>query len=125
MHILQRTCRNRWAEISSHILGRPDNSVKNYWNSNLKVSNSTYATKLDRYIKKCHELDHLSNFENTDARIERHLLNHLIRRTQSHYLDHLVYQLEELRMERDVSLSPNRKARDFKMKLLERALNMN
>ena len=33
LYILQRNTENRWAEISNVILGRPDNSIKNYWNS--------------------------------------------------------------------------------------------
>ena len=32
LFIVQRSAQNRWAKIANVILGRPDNSIKNYWN---------------------------------------------------------------------------------------------
>ena len=48
---------NRWAEISNVILGRPDNSIKNYWNSVFRHKQRELSEKLDKYLNQSLELD--------------------------------------------------------------------
>ena len=40
LFILQKTAENRWAKISNVLLGRPDNSIKNYWNCTFRHKQS-------------------------------------------------------------------------------------
>ena len=42
LFILQRSVQNRWAEISNVLQGRPDNSIKNYWNSILRYKRDEF-----------------------------------------------------------------------------------
>jgi len=39
------------------ILGRPDNSIKNHWNSVLKHKQGELAEQLDKYVTSCLKLD--------------------------------------------------------------------
>ena len=55
--ILQRNLQNRWAEISQVILGRPDNSIKNRWNSVSRHQKTEQDELLEKYVLECCELD--------------------------------------------------------------------
>ena len=61
LFILQRSAANRWAKIANVLLGRPDNSIKNYWNCTFRHKQSEMIAKLDDYIGYCLKVDHPKN----------------------------------------------------------------
>lgn len=77
LFLLQANDSNKWAEISSVIPGRPDNSIKNYWNS-IRNSKSEMATQLEKYLNKCIELDNPTNALDYKETVVKKMKNHLI-----------------------------------------------
>ena len=79
LFILQRNAMNRWAEISNVILGRPDNSIKNYWNSVFRHKQRELSEKLDKYLSRCLELDQPEDLCAAKKDILKRLLKHFVR----------------------------------------------
>ena len=52
LFILHQTVKNRWAEITNVLLGRSDNSIKNYWNSTLLHKQGDFERDLKNYLKR-------------------------------------------------------------------------
>ncbi len=50
LFILHSFVKNRWAEITNVLLGRSDNSTKNYWNSTLYQKESQMEADLHTYL---------------------------------------------------------------------------
>ena len=46
--IMHRSVGNRWSEISSYLLGRNDNTIKNKWNIDLVVRAQEHYEQLDK-----------------------------------------------------------------------------
>lgn len=79
LFILQRSAMNRWAEISNVILGRPDNSIKNYWNSVFRHKQRELSEKLDKYLNQSLELDLPEDQCAAKKDILKRLLKHFVR----------------------------------------------
>ena len=47
---MQRESQNRWSELTSIILGRTDNNIKNYWNCIFRHKKEEMSVKLETYI---------------------------------------------------------------------------
>ena len=54
---MQRSMQSRWSELTSTILGRTDNNIKNYWNCIFRHKKDEMNDKLEDYIAKCLALD--------------------------------------------------------------------
>jgi len=52
LFFLHETVNNRWAEITKILLGRSDNSIKNYWNSTLLGRQQDFQRDLNRHMKR-------------------------------------------------------------------------
>ena len=55
LFILHQTVKNRWAEITTVLVGRSDNSIKNYWNSTLTHKQAQLDHDLNAYLKQAVE----------------------------------------------------------------------
>lgn len=51
LYILQETKQNHWAEFKNILIGRCDNSIKNYWNSTLRHRSPQFEKALSIYLK--------------------------------------------------------------------------
>ena len=99
LFLLQRSASNRWAEISSIILGRPDNSIKNYWNSVLKHKTGEMGKNLDNYMARCIELDKPEDEVNYKRDLSKVLMRFLVHNSQKQYLNHLQSKMLDLNYE--------------------------
>ena len=113
---------NRWAEISNVILGRPDNSIKNYWNSIFRHKQRELSEKLDKYLNRCMELDQPDDLNTAKKDILKRLVKHFVRQAQKQYLDHLDSKRADISFEKEEE--SNSKMRCFKLKLLDKALTL-
>jgi len=120
--MLQRNAQNRWAEISSVILGRPDNSIKNFWNSMLRHRIGEMTASLDKYLDACIDLDKPGDEMKYRNDVIKLLMRYFVYQSQKQYLTHLKNKREALAQEKDVG--KERKMRSFKYKLLDRALTL-
>ena len=104
------------------ILGRPDNSIKNYWNSILRHKRGELCQNLEKYLSSCIELDRPDDASFARKDIQKRLLRYFIHQAQKQYLDHLSSKRQDVNYEKE---SPaNTKLRTFKLKLLGRALTL-
>ena len=55
LFILHQSLKNHWAEITNILLGRCDNSIKNYWNSTLAQKQVDMDRNLKKYLKRTSE----------------------------------------------------------------------
>lgn len=46
LYIAHQSFGNRWADISGHITGRTDNTIKNHWNSSMRKKLSLFRERL-------------------------------------------------------------------------------
>ena len=51
LFILHQTLQSRWAKITDFLLGRSDNSIKNYWNSTLVHKQAEMNRELMMHLK--------------------------------------------------------------------------
>ena len=79
LFILQRSAKNRWAEISNAIPGRPDNTIKNYWNSVLRHKTGQMTTDLETYANLCATQDKPTDVNAFKKGLVRVLMRHLVR----------------------------------------------
>ena len=73
------------------IIGRPDNSIKNYWNSVLSNKTASLSQSLDKYLAVCLDRDKDSIKEPISHRTDilKKLLKFFLREVQAQYLGHL------------------------------------
>ena len=99
LFLLQRSSANRWAEISSILLGRPDNSIKNYWNSVLKHKIGEMGKNFDNYMSRCIDMDKPEDLNNFKRDTTKVIMRFLVHQAQKQYLNHLRSKMSDLNYE--------------------------
>ena len=46
---------NHWTSMTDHLVGRPDNAIKNHWNTILRHKRSDFIKMRNLYIKRCEQ----------------------------------------------------------------------
>ena len=54
---MQMSLQNSWSEISTVLLGRTDNTIKNFCNCNFRMRRASLSEKLTSYLAQCIELE--------------------------------------------------------------------
>ena len=94
LYILHQTVRNRWAEITNVLLGRSDNSIKNYWNSTLCHKQAALEQDLNAYLKQqVVEVDP-DQVPKKKQQIMQGLLQYYINVAQNQYFDYIRNRIE-------------------------------
>ena len=93
LFILHQTLQSRWAKITDFLLGRSDNSIKNYWNSTLVHKHAEMNRELMMLLKN-YSGD--SNSPLLQEQVLQAILQTQVRRTQSQYLVYLRKKLGQL-----------------------------
>ena len=94
LYILHQTVRNRWAEITNVLLGRSDNSIKNYWNSTLCHKQAALEQDLNAYLKQqVVEIDP-DQVPKKKQQIMQGLLQYYINVAQNQYFDYIRNRIE-------------------------------
>ena len=50
LYLMKQRVSNHWSDMAIELLGRSDNTIKNYWNSNQKRFQASYAKFLNEYL---------------------------------------------------------------------------
>ena len=117
LFILHQTLKNRWAEITTVLIGRSDNSIKNYWNSNLSHKQAEYQQYLNAYLKeKMQDNTDSAGDAKTKQLVLQELLQYYIHAAQEQYFKYIRKKIECLKAEK---YDPTDKVILFKIKLLE------
>ena len=93
LFILHQTLQSRWAKITDFLLGRSDNSIKNYWNSTLVHKQAEMNRELMMHLKN-YSGD--CNSPILQEQVLQAILQTQVRRTQSQYLVYLRKKLGQL-----------------------------
>ena len=120
LFILHQTVRNRWAEITTVLIGRSDNSIKNYWNSILSHKQAEYEQYLNAYLKVSMQ-DNIDSAgaAKTRQQVLQGLLHYYIHAAQNQYFEYIRQKIDCLQAE---VYDPTDKVTLFKIRLLEYAI---
>jgi len=127
LYILHETVSNRWAEITNVILGRSDNSIKNYWNSTLVHKQRGFERDLQNYMKR--QVGPLSNEEALTAsmsveQVMQSMLSKYIYVARLQYFKHIREKIEFLQNDLCTIEDPEEiKITVFKIRLMTEALS--
>ena len=124
LFLLQRNQENRWSHISDHLLGRTDNAIKNYWNTTLKNKTVQYKNELACYVNKCLAINRQKNINASKEKIEKHLFNFMIRKTQFKYYEYLKNLYEGYKLEAKTSPKSKQKVLAFYLMLLKKTIDI-
>mmetsp|Transcript_46978 Transcript_46978/g.62178 ORF Transcript_46978/g.62178 Transcript_46978/m.62178 type:complete len:132 (+) Transcript_46978:491-886(+) len=119
LFILHKTVNNRWAEITNILLGRSDNSIKNYWNSTLSQKQGEFERDLKNYMKITAPTEKASaastersfafpksaeddDEQNIKQQVLHNVLQQYIRAAQAQYLDYIREKISELHLEAEL-----------------------
>ena len=64
--------------MANVILGRPDNSIKNYWNCSFKYKQMEMSLKLEAYFHYCVEYDSPTNITVAKNQINQRLMKYFV-----------------------------------------------
>ena len=116
--ILHQNKKNCWAQCTNFLLGRSDNSIKNYWNSTLVHRQAQMNHQLNK------QLSYFSGeqLQAQQADILQAVLKKQLHLVKSQYIDCLYRKLDELRVGKAHTLAQDEKIRQFKIRFLEESL---
>ena len=116
---------NRWAQFANVLLGRPDNSIKNYWNCTFRHKQTEMRAKFDDYMNYCLRTDRPKDRETARNGITQRLLKYFIQQSHGIYMDYLKSRRCELIVEGQLTrAAPDNKVRSFNLRLLEETLTL-
>ena len=103
---MQRNSQNRWAELTSTILGRTDNCIKNYWNCIFKHKQEQMRKKLNEYTHSCIRIDKPKDELAYKKTLVKRMLRYLVYTNQGAYLRHLNIKRNENAFQTETTTTP-------------------
>ena len=122
LFLLQETTPSMWADFREQLVGRSDNSIKNYWNTTLRHKGPMLRAALNAYLhKRTNGLSNAARLQKK-ATLTQALLSLYISKTRRQYFEYINAKIDSFK--RQIDVRPLDEAPNFLLELTEVSITL-